>query len=244
MSEDEAVRALVERALRAPDPCAALRTITALRREIDELERAQVSKALGSGRSFADVAHALGVSRQAAHRRFRHLGGAAPDPPPAARPPSRVLITSEVRRAVACAREEARGLGAAKVGTEHLLLGILRAGAGPVAALLAELGVQLEAAREKAQPTALQEEVIVEGRPVPAGPEGISPYARGVFEQSLREAVARGDGYIGVDHLLLASLRDREGGACRTLDALGVDPEAVRERLQTGVSRKVDSRVS
>ena len=58
--------------------------------------------------------------------------------------------------------------------------------------------------------------------------------ARAVFEQSLREAVRRGDGYIGVEHLLLASLQDESGGACRTLEALGVDPRAVREALIAG----------
>jgi hypothetical protein len=47
----------------------------------------------------------------------------------------------------------------------------------------------------------------------------------------VREAVRRGDGYIGVDHLLLASLSDPAGGACRTLEALGVDPAAVRANL-------------
>jgi ATP-dependent Clp protease ATP-binding subunit ClpA len=55
-----------------------------------------------------------------------------------------------------------------------------------------------------------------------------------LFEQSLREAVRRCDGYIGVEHLLLASLQDESGGACRTLEALGVDPRAVREALVAG----------
>lgn len=234
MAED-AVRALAERALREPDPCTALRTLRALRREVDDLEREQVRRALAAGRSFADLASALGVTRQAAHRRYRHLSGRdAAAPAPAGPPRSRVLITSEVRRAVARAREEARALGAAKVGTEHLLLGIIGEEAGAVAGLLREFGVELEAARLEAQPTALQEEaVIVDGEPVPPGPDGISPYARSVFEQSLREAVVRGDGYIGPDHLLLAALRDPDGGASRTLAALGVDPDAVRDRLRT-----------
>jgi ATP-dependent Clp protease ATP-binding subunit ClpC len=66
---------------------------------------------------------------------------------------------------------------------------------------------------------------------VTAGPRGISAYARAVFGQSLREAVKRGDGYIGVEHLLLASLEDPNGGACRTLNELGVDPEPLRNLL-------------
>jgi hypothetical protein len=91
--------------------------------------------------------------------------------------------------------------------------------------------VTLADARRCAQPT------LVEGAPpaapvaVAPGRRGISAYAEAVFEQALREAVKRGDGYVGVDHLLLASLEDPNGGACRTLCELGLDPEAVRAGL-------------
>jgi ATP-dependent Clp protease ATP-binding subunit ClpA len=53
-----------------------------------------------------------------------------------------------------------------------------------------------------------------------------------VFELALREATKRGDGYVGVDHILLASLEDPNGGACRTLCELGLDPEQVRGGLR------------
>src|SRR4051794_22749812 len=139
---EDGLRALVEEAARAPDPCAALRALTTLRREVDELERRQVARALAAGRSFADVAHALGVSRQAAHRRYRHLAGTVPAPERASSPadaapasaPSRVGLPAPVRHAFTLAREEARALGAGKVGTEHLLLRILRADDGGPAA--------------------------------------------------------------------------------------------------------------
>jgi len=85
-------------------------------------------------------------------------------------------------------------------------------------------------ARRCAQPT------LVDGAPTAPlvaagpseGPRGISSYARAVFELALREATKRGDGHIGVAHLLLASLEDPNGGACRTLYELGLDPEQVR----------------
>ena len=144
----------------------------------------------------------------------------------------RILVTSEARAAVTLAREEATAMGAGTVGSEHLLLGIIRSRATSAAAMLEAGGVTLADARRCAQPT------LVDGAPPPAppapvasGPRGISAYARAVFEQSLREAVKRGDGYIGVDHILLASLEDPCGGACRTLCELGLDPEEVRAGL-------------
>ncbi|MEA2248573.1 MAG: ATP-dependent Clp protease ATP-binding subunit ClpC, partial [Solirubrobacteraceae bacterium] len=112
------------------------------------------------------------------------------------------------------------------VGSEHLLLGVMRSGDDHAVQVLSDMGVTLDHAREAAQPT------LVDGRPPePVGRDGISGYARSVLEQSLREALARGEGYIGVEHVLLALLREDEGGAARTLSELGVDPDAVRERL-------------
>jgi transposase-like protein len=232
-SSPDRLRDLVEHAVRAAQPAAALRAMTALREELDAFERLQVARALDSGQSFSAVARALGISRQAAHRRYRDLAGVSlPDEASESRAPGRMLVTSEARAAVALAREEATTLGAGTVGSEHLLLGIIRCRAAPVTAVLEAGGVTLADARRCAQPT------LVDGAPPPtppapmaSGPRGISAYARAVFEQSLREAVKRGDGYIGVEHLLLASLEDPSGGACRTLCELGLDPEVVRASL-------------
>ena len=65
--------ALLERALTVPEPVQGLATLTELRSELDELERVHVGRALQSGSSYADVAAPLGISRQAAHRRYRDL---------------------------------------------------------------------------------------------------------------------------------------------------------------------------
>ena len=118
-------------------------------------------------------------------------------------------------------------MGSDVVGSEHLLLGILRCGDQRAARVLAEMGVAIEDARIAAQPTLIDGQ----GHSEPAGKDGISAYARSVLEQSLREAIARGEGHIGVEHLLLALLREEVGGAARTLAELGVDPDVVRERL-------------
>jgi len=81
------------RAVASPDPLVALRALTELRRHLDRFERRQIRRALASGESFAAVARARGISRQAAHRQYRHLvddPGAPerPEPPSSAsRPP-------------------------------------------------------------------------------------------------------------------------------------------------------------
>src|SRR6185312_984133 len=131
------------------------------------------------------------------------------------------------RMAVRLGRQEARAMGSDVVGSEHLLLGVLRSGGHQAARVLNDLGVTLDDARAASQPTLVDGKAHVE----PAGKDGISGYARSVLEQSLREAIARGEGYIGVEHLLLALLREDVGGAARTLSELGVDADVVRERL-------------
>src|SRR3954447_9080543 len=82
----KAICRLAEAAADATDPEAALETLTRLRREVDEFERQQVARALTAGRSFKTIARALGVSRQAVHRRYydltrrRRVSGLAPSP--------------------------------------------------------------------------------------------------------------------------------------------------------------------
>jgi hypothetical protein len=231
-TSSERLRELLEHAVRAGQPAAALRAMTALREELDAFERLQVARALDAGQSFGDVARAIGISRQAAHRRYRDLAGVElPEDADEPQDDRRLVVTSEARAAVTLAREEASTMGAAAVGSEHLLLGIMRCRAPSTSTVLDTSGITLADARRCAQPT------LVEGAPpvmplAPAaaghGPRGISAYARAVFELALREATKRGDGYVGVDHLLLASLEDPNGGACRTLCELGLDPEQVR----------------
>jgi hypothetical protein len=227
------IRDLLEHAVRAGEPGAALRALAALRDELEVFERLQVARALDAGDSFGAVARAMGISRQAAHRRYRDLVGVSLPAPSSRRSarPGRILVTSEARTAVDLAREEASALGSRTVGSEHLLLGIIRCRRTRAMDILEARGVSLADARRCAQPTLVNGAPAPAPAPVAAGPGGISAYARAVFEQSLREALKRGDGYIGVDHLLLASLEDPHGGASRTLAELGVDPDEVRASL-------------
>jgi hypothetical protein len=215
---------LLRRAISTEDPDDALRAITVLRGELDRLERDAVACARVAGESWSTIADALSITRQAAQKRHR---GAAPQQNAGPAPMRTVLVTAPARMAVRLGRQEARAMGSDIVGSEHLLLGILRSGGHQAARVLNDMGVTLEDARAAAQPTLVDGKAHAE----PAGKDGISAYARSVLEQSLREAIARGEGYIGVEHLLLALLREDVGGAARTIGELGINPEVVRERL-------------
>jgi ATP-dependent Clp protease ATP-binding subunit ClpA len=183
----------------------------------------QAWRALDAGNSYGSVARALGISRQAAHRRYRELAAATEPPPGAgADEPARLRVAPEARAAVQLAGEEATALGAAQMGSEHLLLGILRAGDGVAAAALRAHGVTLESARTAAQPT-----LAIDDPPVEARGSAITAYARRVFNEALREAAADRAHVIGVADLLRSALSDPSGGACRTLAALNVDVGAV-----------------
>ena len=224
---------LAQRAARTLDFREGLRSVVALRRELERLEQMHVSAALGAGASWSEVAKELGVSKQAAHRRHsKRPGGASPVSDLARAGERKVLVTGEARRAVQLARQEASALGHSLVGTEHLLLGVLRCESSAAARALRALGVELDAARSAAEPT------LVEVEASPAEPDrvhrsrrGLTRHAHAVLERSLGQTLARSEGFIGVEHLLLSLLADRRGGASRTLAHLGVERDAVRRRL-------------
>jgi transposase-like protein len=192
---------VLERALTAQDPTASLRALTELRTEIDALERVHVSRALQTGATFADIARPLGISRQAAHRRYRDL---ASSPPPAPRSPA---LSAEARAALIRAREEAMRHGSGSIDSEHLLVAIARTARRPLR------GLDVESARRNFGPPTVN-------APSPSG-----------FRPSLHALLARDDGPLKLDHLLRAALEDPDGGARRLLDRLGVAPEALREAL-------------
>jgi len=226
------VETLARRATRTLDPEAGLKALTALRERLDELEMLQVSNAVESGLSWSEIARAMGISRQAAHKRYsRRAGndGAAPARP---RRSARMLVTAEARNVVKFAREEARALGANVVGTEHVLLGILRCERSHATWALRALGARLEDARAVAEPTVAPCASHSPGdEPRHPAWRGLSPHARRVLERSLEEALNRGEGYIGVEHLLLAVLHDDHGGAAQTLRRMDIDPREVHSRL-------------
>lgn len=201
----------------------ALRAVTGLRARLDDLERRHVGTMLGAGATWADIAATLGITRQAAHHRHRHVPRPKPPEPAATAQVRRVLVTGAARGTVRLAREEATALGGGAIGTEHLLLALART--APVARVLAKAGVDEHSLRSTLQPT------IVGGGQRGRSDGGFTSHAREVLEGSLREAVERGDGYIGATHLLFALLRNPSGGAAQTLQALGVEPSALLKSL-------------
>jgi hypothetical protein len=210
-------------ALEGDDPKQGLDAVKRLRGRLEELEARHVDAAIDAGLTWSQVAGALGVSKQAAHKKHAQRIAAARAPEPEATAP--FVVRGDARRAVRLAREEARAVGDAELGPRHLLLGLLRGGSGRAAEVLAETGLELEPGREALGPR--------EQDP-PAGPVPISAEARSVFEDSLRDAVARGDDHLGAEHLLRVLLRDEAGPGAAFLRGLGVDPAEVVRLLDEG----------
>lgn len=209
-------------------PADALRALTSLRARLDALERRHVGSMLAERASWAQIAETLGITRQAAHHRHRH----APRPEVAAEPSAKVqrmLVTSVARGTVRLARTEATAQGASAVGTEHLLLALTQTAPDPVARVLATAGIDERALRITLQPT------IVASGSCRGDERGFTSHAREVLEGSLREAVERGEGYIGAAHLLLALLRNPAGGAAQTLHALGADPQSIFDSVASEI---------
>ena len=202
---------LAEESARADDPDAALRILTELRRELDAFVGVQVRRSLAAGRSFGEVARALGISRQAAHRRYRGLA------PARAGSPRRLVATEQTRQVVIRTRAEALAAGASAVGSREVLLGILRTDCDAAQALRSE-GVTLEKARACA---------VDPGR----GGDGDSGCLERILRRAGRVAAARGEEHVRPEQLLLAAIADPDAGASRTLAALHANPLAIRARL-------------
>ncbi len=207
----------------APTPRAALRRLGELRDELEAFERRQVARALAEGASFAAIARDLGLSRQAVHRRFRSV---APEE-------SKLQTAPDVRRVLQYARDEAAALGGGDVGSEHIVLAVLRADDLRAAELLREAGAALDRARTHVEGTSPRAKLF---RRDPDPGELLA-----FLETSAREARARGGRRIEVEDVLAGALEDPSGGAARTLRALGADPDEIRERLATS-SRGSSSR--
>jgi ATP-dependent Clp protease ATP-binding subunit ClpA len=124
------------------------------------------------------------------------------------------------------AREEARELRHSHVGSEHLLLGLLREGDGVAARVLASLGVTLERARVE-----VTRRVASADEPPTPGQIPFTPRARQVLERAIREALSLGHNYQGTEHILLAIASVGEGEAINALQALDVDAETIRRAV-------------
>jgi len=134
-------------------------------------------------------------------------------------------FTDRARRVVVLAQEEARMLNHNYIGTEHILLGLVREGEGVAAKALEAMDISLNGVREQVQ------EIIGEGSHAPSGHIPFTPRAKKVLELSLREALQLGHNYIGTEHILLGLIREGEGVAAQVLGKLGAELSSVRQQV-------------
>jgi ATP-dependent Clp protease ATP-binding subunit ClpC len=134
-------------------------------------------------------------------------------------------FTERARLVVVLAQDEARALGHDYIGTEHLLLGLLREQEGVAAHVLEALGADIDDARARVAAIVGRGEGVVRGQ-VP-----FTPRAKKVLELSLKEALSLGNNYIGTEHILLGLVRENEGIGARVLLDMGIEGKEVRDAV-------------
>ncbi|MBU2257682.1 MAG: AAA family ATPase, partial [Candidatus Omnitrophica bacterium] len=135
-------------------------------------------------------------------------------------------FTERARKVIILAKEEARRFNHDYIGTEHILLGLIREGEGVAATVLEKLGISLENIR-------LEVEKLVQPGPTTQiiGDIPFTPRAKKALELAAEEARALGHNYIGTEHLLLGLIREEEGVASQVMLNLGVDLNTVRNKV-------------
>ena len=128
-------------------------------------------------------------------------------------------FSERARRALTYAQEEARRFNHNYIGTEHILLGLIREGDGVAIKVLTNLGVDLN------KVIATVEFIIGRGEKASSAEIGLTPRAKKVIELAVDEARRFNHNYVGTEHLLLGLLREGEGVAGGVLESLGVDLE-------------------
>ena len=134
-------------------------------------------------------------------------------------------FTERARKVLTLAQEEAQRFNHNYIGTEHLLLGLVREGEGVAAKVLANMGVELNKVRSAV------EFIIGRGDRVVVGEIGLTPRAKKVIELAVDEARRLNHHYIGTEHLLLGLVREGEGIAAGVLESLGVSLDKVRAQV-------------
>ena len=189
----------------------------------DDLVDHFVQKARHGGASWAEIGQAIGVSKQAAQKRFVHRA-------PGSRRPRRSLFTrfaSDARTLTRKAVEHAHDLGSPEIGTLHLVAALTETGSGRAGDALQGTGVDPAPIHEAALQASSDSS---HDGPSP----GHIPFAadsKKVLELSLREAIHGESRYIGTEHILLGVLRDEKSPGARLLTDHGVSAESVRTWL-------------
>ena len=135
-------------------------------------------------------------------------------------------FTDKARKVMSLAQDEARTLGQMYVGTEHLLLALIKEGEGIAAQALSNLDITYDETVETVQKVTERS-----SEPVPGGHIPFTPRAKRVLEGAYRETMSRGATYISTEHLLLGIVREGNGVAMEALARMGVSGDAVRNAV-------------
>ena len=204
------------------DPLERVARAVALGMRLDELADSLidhfVDQARRSGASWTEIGRSLGVTKQAAQKRFSAKSGSALD---ASQGFSR--FTEQARRAVVAAQEEARNAGNDRITVAHLLLGLLSSPDCGAAALVAVQGIDLDLVRQTARATLPPSAVNVPAL-VP-----FDPHARAALERTFSEAERLGHEHVGTEHMLTAILAVEDGTG--VLVGLGLRADDVEKGL-------------
>ena len=138
-------------------------------------------------------------------------------------------FTERARRVLTLAQEEAQRLNHNYIGTEHLLLGLVREQEGVAARVLKNLGLNPDQVRKAVENT------VGRGRRTMMGQTGLTPRTKRVIELAVDEARRMGHHYIGTEHLLLGLVREGDGIAVDVLKSLGVDLDMVRSQTTRAI---------
>ena len=192
--------------------------------ELDELGDALlthfVDRCRRSGRTWAEIGEHLGVTRQAAQKRFVDTIGDFV---------SLERFTMRAREALDRSQEAAARLNHNYVGTEHQLLALFDIEDGLAAGALSELGVVRNAVEREVLAMVPRGAQAFAGSST--GPRPFTPRARKVLEEAVSVALELGHNYVGTEHLLLGLYRGQEGVACLVLEKLGATREAAKAKV-------------
>jgi hypothetical protein len=194
----------------------ASKTVADLEETSDALLGHFVDQCRRSGHSWSEISGALGVSKQAAHKRFSLDA------------PNFERFTDRARNVLAQSEEEAHRLGHGFVGTEHLLLALFDSPDGLAAQILGERGITRSMAETQIV-TLIKPGTAPEERKLP-----FTPRARAVVQDAVHEALQLGHNYVGTEHLLLGLFSDGESVAAKVLVGLGASLDATRDRILKG----------
>jgi hypothetical protein len=204
----------------SPEALDELRTAARLVADLNETGDATldffVDQSRRNGHTWAEISAALGVSKQAAHKRFM----------PSA--PASERYTQRAQAAVSAATEDAVRLGHNFVGTEHLLIGLFEPAGGIAAKILHESGITKDRVEQE-----IRKRISTTGGQ-PAGHRGSpvrTPRATRCLDRALTEALSMGHNYIGTEHVLLALFSDPDGLAAKFLADFDLDVSTVKARV-------------